>query len=101
MTTLHLPVVSIIIPIHNEKNNIGEVINDFKKLNQREWEIIVVDDGSKDKTIEMIENFKKNNPNINIQTIYNKNNKGLGFNYFATAHKALGEYYILPDTEDV
>ena len=88
--------LSIFVPCFNKEKSITKALNCIKEGVQNiNYEIIVVDDGSKDKTIEMIENFKKNNPNINIQTIYNQNNKGLGFNYFATAHKASGKYYMM------
>jgi len=72
--------LSIFVPCFNKEKSITKALNCIKEGVQNiNYEIIVVDDGSKDKTIEMIENFKKNNPNINIQTIYNQNNKGLGF----------------------
>ena len=42
----------------------------------------------------MVENFKKNNPNENIKIFRNKSNKGIGFNFWETAHKASGKYYM-------
>ena len=88
--------LSIFVPCFNEEKNITKALNYIKEGMQNiSHEILVVDDGSEDKTIEMIENFKKNNSNINIKTFYNKNNKGLGFNYYATAHKAIGKYYMM------
>ncbi len=88
--------LSIYVPCFNEENNITNTLNKIKEAVQHiSYEVLVVDDGSKDKTIEMIEKFKKNNPNINITIICNENNLGIGFNHRATVHKASGKYYMM------
>ncbi len=49
--------VSIIFPAHNEEENIGEIISNASKLLlefTNEWEIVVVDDGSRDKTAKIV-----------------------------------------------
>ena len=88
--------LSIYVPCFNEENNIVNTLNNIKEgVQQISYEVLVVDDASKDKTIEMVEKFQKNNPDINIKILRNENNRGIGFNYHATAHKALGKYYML------
>ena len=87
--------LSIFLPCLNEEKNITNALNNIKEAVQSiNYEILVADDASKDKTIEMIENFKNSNPDLNIKIFRNESHKGLGFNYFATANKALGKYYI-------
>ena len=48
--------VSIVIPAYNEENAVGETVNDvrkvMKKSSYKEFEVIVVDDGSSDNTAE-------------------------------------------------
>ncbi|MEM2918879.1 MAG: glycosyltransferase family 2 protein [Candidatus Altiarchaeota archaeon] len=58
--------ISVIIPAYNEEESVGETIKRIQEVNS-EYEIIVVDDGSRDKTIEIAKNsgakvfkFKKN-----------------------------------------
>ena len=99
--------LSIFVPCFNEEENITNTLNNIKNgVIDINYEILVVDDASKDKTIEMAEKFKKNNPNLYIKIIKNKNNRGIGFNYRETARIAQGKYYIclsgddsLPSTE--
>ena len=87
--------LSIFVPCLNEEKNITDALNIIKEAIQNiNYEILVADDASKDKTIEMVEIFKKNNPDINIKIFRNKNNKGIGFNFRATAYKASGKYYM-------
>jgi cellulose synthase/poly-beta-1,6-N-acetylglucosamine synthase-like glycosyltransferase len=53
------PSVSIIIPAHNEEEDVGETIKSVKKMKYpRSKEIIVVDDGSTDKTYETAKKFR-------------------------------------------
>ena len=88
--------LSIYVPCFNEENNIVNTLNNIKEgVQQISYEVLVVDDASKDKTIEVVEKFKKNNPDVNIKILRNENNRGIGFNYRATAHRALGKYYML------
>ncbi|MEW6097197.1 MAG: glycosyltransferase [bacterium] len=51
--------VSIIIPAYNEEKTIGNLIIDELKnqMKEYEYEIIVVDDGSKDNTAKVVEPF--------------------------------------------
>lgn len=53
--------VTIIIPIFNEEKVIWECLKSLQKQSYKNLEIILVDDGSTDKTLEIIENFKLKN----------------------------------------
>jgi len=88
--------LSIYVPCFNEENNIVDTLNKIKAAIQHiSYEVLVVDDASKDKTIEVVEKFKKDNSDLNIKIFRNENNRGIGFNYRATAHRALGKYYMM------
>tara|TARA_B110000438_G_scaffold72134_1_gene72256 strand:+ start:418 stop:1179 length:762 start_codon:yes stop_codon:yes gene_type:complete len=87
--------LSIFIPCLNEEKNITNTLNNIKEAVQNiNYEILVADDSSKDKTIEMVEKYKNSNPDLDIKIFKNERHKGLGFNYFATAHKASGKHYM-------
>jgi len=51
--------ISVIIPTYNEEKDISECLRSLEKQTYKDFEIIIVDDGSTDKTIEIIKNFKK------------------------------------------
>jgi len=95
-------ILSIFVPCYNEEKNITKSLNNIKEAVQNiSYEILVADDGSKDKSVLMIENFKKENPNLNIKIFTNQKNQGLGFNYYDKAHKASGKYYMLVNGDAV
>jgi glycosyltransferase involved in cell wall biosynthesis len=60
------PKVSIIVPSYNEEKNISRCIETLMQQNYQPLEIIVIDDGSKDQTLEYISKFK--NQNIKVLT---------------------------------
>ena len=51
--------VSIIIPVYNRENLIRNTLESIKEQSYLNWECIVVDDGSTDKSIEIVEEFVK------------------------------------------
>ena len=73
--------ISIIFPFYNEQTRIKKTLKDIKKFNLStkhiKKEFIFVNDGSSDKTIDIINNFKKNYNNIAI--INYKINRGKGY----------------------
>lgn len=52
------PVLTILIPVYNEENTVVDVLNKTTKLRIDNYEIIVVDDASKDKSANLIKKFK-------------------------------------------
>lgn len=63
----YFPSISIVIPAYNEEENIALVIRDsLKKLPKyfKDFEIIVVDDGSRDKTGEIADKFAKKDKHV-------------------------------------
>ena len=61
-----LPTVSVLIPAYNEEDSIEETVNSVVNLDypKDKLKIIVVNDGSKDKTKEIAERIVKNNTNV-------------------------------------
>ena len=49
--------VSIITPCYNGAKYIGETINSVIKQTYQDWEMIIIDDGSKDNSVEIINEF--------------------------------------------
>ena len=88
--------LSVIIPCYNEeklvKNSFLEIFKAIKICKIREYEIIFVDDGSKDNSLSIVEKLKKKNKKIKI--IKNKRNYGIGYNFFMGISKSKGNYLI-------
>jgi glycosyltransferase involved in cell wall biosynthesis len=64
--------LSIIIPTYNRCLQLEETLSSFKKLqvDSNLYEILIIDNGSKDATYEVFKNFKKSHSNINIKYFY-------------------------------
>ena len=88
--------VSFFVPCYNEEKNIINTLNCIKEASKLcNYEILVVDDCSQDKTIDMVNSFKELNKNVNVTLIKRLKNCGLGYNYFDTIKSARGKYYML------
>ncbi len=83
--------LAIIIPVYNEEDNIGKVINDWKKiLPKRKFDIIVMNDGSRDNTKIILNKIIKKNSNIKL---INKLNGGHGETIYLGYKYALKKKY--------
>ncbi len=71
-----LPEVSILIAAYNEESCIYDTLKSIYLQRYPKFEVIIVSDGSTDRTVEFIELFKKNNNSDNLILIDNKENKG-------------------------
>lgn len=66
-----LPAVSILIPAYNEEVTAVQTINSLLKINYPIFEILFVDDGSSDRTIELVQNAFSNHPRVRVLTKMN------------------------------
>jgi glycosyltransferase involved in cell wall biosynthesis len=89
--------LSIIIPVFNEDKTINQVIDTLLKTNipNTQKEIIVVDDGSTDKTREIISKIKHKH----VKVVLHKKNQGKGAAVKTGIDKATGEYIIIQDAD--
>ena len=64
MNFSNTPLVSIILPLYNGENTILSTIQSVVKQTYKNWELIIVDDYSKDNSLNIIKNhFSENNSN--------------------------------------
>lgn len=84
-----------IICAYNEENTISNILNDVYELHLFS-EIIVVNDGSKDKTSQRIKAFKKS---VEIKDIHLMTNKGKGFAMAKGAEMASNKFLVFIDAD--
>jgi biofilm PGA synthesis N-glycosyltransferase PgaC len=58
--------ISVIIPARNEENNIGRLLSDLEIQDHSDFEVIVVNDHSEDKTIHLIRDATVRNPRLKV-----------------------------------
>lgn len=93
--------LSVIIPAYNEERRIKgtlEAIYNYLLRQNYDWEIIVVSDGSKDKTVEVISEFISNKPGIGL--IANTKNHGKGYVVRQGMLQAVGRFRLFTDADN-
>ena len=93
--------LSVIIPSYNEEKRLPATLFDIDKylsLQNYEYEILVVDDGSKDKTIDVVKNLISKIKNLKVLS-YGEN-KGKGYAVKFGMLGAQGEYRLFTDADN-
>lgn len=90
--------VTIFTPTYNRKDKIGKVYESLKKQENKDFEWLIVDDGSVDNTSELIEEFIKENQ-ITIKYV-KQNNGGKHVAYNTALNYATGKYFFCVDSDD-
>lgn len=91
-------ILSIIIPFYNSEEKCSRLLHSLVNFSDSEIEVICVDDGSKDSTLEILEDFK-NSTSLRVKVI-SQENKGPGGARNAGIDQAIGEYIWLVDSDD-
>lgn len=90
--------ISLIIPTYNEEKNILKTLKKLRLLLKNEkdkWEILIINDGSTDNTLEILKNYK---PKF-FKIISYKKNKGKGFAVKKGVKEATGDYICFIDSD--
>lgn len=88
--------ISVIIPTYNEKDVLEGCIESLGAQTKRDFEIIVVDDGSTDGTVEILENLSKTLPNFKF---VKQMHKGAGAARNNGARDAKGSILVFVDAD--
>ena len=95
--------LSVIIPAYNKDSEVFQVVSSFinqlKKL-AYDWEIIVVDDASRDQTLREAVRSKRFNGNSERIKIFSYNlNQGKGFALYFGFKKSVGDIVVFADSD--
>ncbi len=93
------PLVSIITPCYNSQKFIAETIKSVQNQTYTNWEMIIVDDCSTDKTEQIIQNFVQSDSRIHYNQL--KCNSGTGIARNEAVKRAKGDYIAFLDSDDL
>lgn len=91
--------VSIVMPAYNCEKYVVEAINSILAQTYRNWELLVLDDGSKDNTLRIIEEFSQNDSRI--KALPNGKNMGVSATRNRGIELASGEWIAFLDSDDM
>lgn len=89
--------VSIIIPIYNVEKYLTQCLNSIINQTLKSIEIICINDGSTDNSLEILTNYSSNYENI---TVINQENKGQAYSRNIGINAARGKYIYFCDSDD-
>ena len=93
------PKISVIMAVYNEEKYIREAIESILNQTFRDFEFIIVDDGSTDNTPKILEEYAKKDSRIRI--LRNEKNIGLTKSLNKAIKQAKGEYIARMDADDI
>jgi len=91
--------LSIIMPCYNEKNTIEKIVAEVLEVNlgSTKKEIVIVDDGSKDGTRDILKGLAKKHPEIKLK--FNEVNQGKGASLRIGILESTGDVVVIQDAD--
>lgn len=94
-----LPFISVLMTAYNREKYIAEAIESVRASSYTNWELIITDDCSTDKTLEIARNFESQDTRIRV--FRNEINLGDYPNRNRAASYARGEFLMSVDSDDM
>lgn len=92
----HFPLVSILIPCHNEAPVIGNLLNHLKSQTYKNWEAVVIAHNCTDETAKVVKSFK-DDKRIRLFVLNGESGKSVALNF--GVEKTKGEYITILDAD--
>lgn len=90
--------ISVILPVYNGEKYLKEAIESILNQTYTNFEFIIIDDGSKDSSLEIIKEYEKEDERI---IVISRENKGLIATLNEGIEKAKGKYIARMDQDDI
>jgi glycosyltransferase involved in cell wall biosynthesis len=91
-------VISIIIPVYNSENTLRRCLDSILSQTFRNFECIIVDDGSTDKSLSICNSYSQSDKRIKV---IHQNNAGVSSARNTGLNNSLGEYIAFVDSDDL
>lgn len=91
------PLISILVPVYNSEKYLAQCLDSIINQKYKHLEIIVVDDGSTDKSGEICDEYADQNPRIKV---FHQKNKGISTTRNILLSYATGDYIGFVDSDD-
>jgi len=92
------PLVSVLMPVYNADKFLNESINSILDQTFTDFEFIIINDGSTDSSLKIIQELRKKDNRI---TLINRKNKGLITSLNEYVSVAKGKYLVRMDADDI
>ncbi len=92
--------LSVIVPVYNEEKRLKSGFDHYYSYLKKQkygWELIFVNDGSKDRTLELLKDLTKDKTQVRIVTY--PNNHGKGYAICQGIKEAVGKYILFTDLD--
>ena len=94
----HLPVISVVMPTYNRIDLLPRSIESILNQTYQDFEFIIVDDGSTDGSVSLIQAYQKKDKRIRL--IQNNKNRGIPYSRNRGMDAARGKYVAIMDSDD-
>lgn len=98
MTNHDQTLISIVMPLYNAENYVGEAIESVLSQDYEAWELLVVDDASTDLSLSIVRRYSNHDSRIHITSL--QTNSGVSHARNVALDKACGDYYCFLDADD-
>ena len=93
------PKISFVTSVYNKEKYLNTFISSIQNQNLKEFELIIVDDLSYDKSVDIIQNYKEKDRRIKL--LKNKKNMQALYSRYKGAIFSRGEYIYFVDSDDI
>ncbi len=91
------PLISIIIPVYNTEKYLSECLDSVLAQSYKNWEAICINDGSKDNSLHILNDYANRDERIKV---INQENKGLSETRNIGLEQVQGQYIMFLDSDD-
>ena len=92
-----MELISVIVPVYNDQNNISRCVDSIISQTYANLEIILIDDGSSDKTGDICDQYAKKDGRVRV---IHKQNEGLRAAIITGVNDITGDYIVFCDSDD-